>query len=112
MTTKEDMSDDLSGYNPWLVNLALSYHPDLILIANAINTMYDLDSRTQYKYLFNIVRKSRRPFNKWSKNETNEWIDTISAAYGVNKRVAKEYAKILTKEQVAYLQSLFVEGGI
>ncbi len=65
--TKKDImrgteNDDLAekSYNPFIVNLALSYHPDSILAANVVNIHSDLPKRVQYLFLLNTLRPRKR----------------------------------------------------
>jgi hypothetical protein len=62
-TTKKDlMVDDVSekAYSPFMVNRGLSYFPDTILYANEMNLNHHIDSRLQFDFLINIIKKKRR----------------------------------------------------
>lgn len=116
MTKKNMMrnteNDDLAekDYNPWIVNKALSYFQDTILIANEINQHYNLDKRPQYEYLINIVRPNKR-WAKWVKDEKNEDLDTVCEYYNCNRKVGREYLSLLSKEQIQIMKKEQEKGG-
>ena len=64
------MVDDIAEkkYNGFMVNRGLSYFRDTVLMANEMNKNHHLDSRLQFDFLINIVRKKKR-FSKWNKPE-------------------------------------------
>lgn len=97
-------------YNPWIVNKALSYFPDTVLMANDMNMYHDLDKRAQYEYLLNMVRRNKR-WAKWVKDEGSEDLDLVIKAYNCNPIVAREYLKLLTKEQLDTIRASMAIGG-
>lgn len=97
-------------YNPWFANKALSYYPDTILYANDMNINYHLDKRPQYEYLLNAVRRGKR-WAKWVKEPKSDDLDVIMKVYNCNKSVARDYLKILTKEQLSQLHKTQETGG-
>jgi len=116
--TKKDLmrgteNDTLAekGYNPFLTNKAMSYHPDAILHANELNSLPHLDNKLQFDYYINILRKRKR-FSKWSKPENDENINIVSNYYGCNKQVALQYLKILTKGQIDIIKQKQEKGGV
>lgn len=97
-------------YNPWIVNKALSYFPDTVLMANDMNIYYALDKRPQYEYLLNIVRRNKR-WAKWVKDKEDPDLDLIMQVYGCNAKVAREYLKLLTKSQLEQIRASTNLGG-
>ena len=67
--TQEDVLENEKDYVSFVVNRALSFHPDTILYAQEMNARPFMDARMQYDYLRKSVRKYRRPFKKWEKKE-------------------------------------------
>ena len=67
-TKKNIMVDDLTEkeYNAFIINRGLSFFPDTVLYANEMNLNHHLDSRLQYDFLINIIKKKKR-FTKWVK---------------------------------------------
>lgn len=97
-------------YNPWIVNKALSYFPDTVLMANDMNMYHGLDKRPQYEYLLNMIRRNKR-WAKWVKDEGSEDLDLVIKAYNCNPTVAREYLKLLTKEQLDAIRASMAVGG-
>lgn len=100
------------GYNPWLTNLALSYHLDTVLHANEINRYYDLSNKTQYLFLLNSVRPKKRQFAKWAKKaQDNEDLDMVCEVYECNRNVGKTYLSLLSSEQLDTMRKQREKGG-
>ena len=65
--TKEDLSEDMKSYPPYIVNRCLSGHLDCVLFANEMNKYHFLDKDMQYKfYLENII-------SWWKKKATKRY---------------------------------------
>jgi|TARA_B100000497_G_scaffold124236_1_gene158396 hypothetical protein len=116
--TKKDLmrgteNDTLAerGYQPFLANKALSYHPDAILHANEMNMLHHLDKKLQFDYYHSVLRRRKR-FAKWSKPEDDENINIISSYYGCNKQVALQYLKILSTDQIGRIKQKQEKGGV
>ena len=105
----DKLSED--GYNPWLTNMALSYHEDTVLMANLTNTNHHLPKRAQYELLINMVRPKKRQFRKWSKVVADEDLDMICEIYGCNRRVGQQYLSLLSNEQLESLKKERRKGG-
>ena len=80
---KNIMIDDISEkeYPPFLVNRSLSYFQDTILYANEMNKHFHIDSRLQFDFLKQIIRKRKR-FSKWNKADKSDDINVIKEYYG------------------------------
>lgn len=110
MRDTEDDEEAESGYNPYLTNIALSYHIDTVLHANLMNLNHHLDKRPQYEFLLNSVRKKKR-FAKWHKSVNLEDLTLICTHYGVNKTIGKEYLSLLPAEEIEKIKQLYNTGG-
>ncbi len=111
--TKEDiMVDDIEekSYQPFIVNRALSYHQDCIMMINEMNLKHSLDNRLQYSFLINPLRKRNR-FSKWQKPYQSKKLETIRDYYGVSTQKAKEYAELLNEKQYRDLKNKMSVGG-
>lgn len=53
---------DERSYPAFMVNRALSYHRDTVLIGNEMNRFSNLDNKLKYDFLLNIVRAQKRPY--------------------------------------------------
>ena len=112
--TKEDvMVDDVSEkkYSPFIVNRGLSFFMDTIFQVNELNRNHHLDSRLQFDYLLNSVRKKKR-YSKWLKPEKLSDMDIVKEYYGFGNQKAKDTLSILTKEQLDYIKDKLNQGGV
>lgn len=116
--TKQNMmrgseNDELaeSLYNKWLVNSAMSMSYDTIFLANMMNVNHHAPNRAQYEFLLATCPKKKRI--QWVKKpEENETVEMIQNYYQCNPKVAREYMKLLTPEQLADIEKSQFKGGI
>ena len=65
---KEDLSEHISSYPPYIVNRCLSGHLDCIMYVNEMNMNIDLDKQLQYDFYLNTLRSKKR-FAPWIRKE-------------------------------------------
>lgn len=106
------MVDDISekAYNSFMVNRGLSYFNDTVVYANEMNRYAHIDSRLQYDFLKQIVRKRKR-FSKWTKVDKTPDIDVIKEYYNYSKEKAHQILPLLTSEQIDVLRRKISKGG-
>ena len=112
--SKEDiMIDSISEkkYSPFIVNRGLSFFMDTIFQINEMNRSYHLDSRLQFDYLLNSIRKKKR-YSKWLKPEKLDNLEIIKEYYGFGNEKAKNALQVLTDEQLAYIRRKLNQGGV
>ena len=112
-TTKRDvMVDDITekAYNSFMVNRSLSYFPDTVLAANEMNIHHQVDSRLQFDFLINIIRKRKR-FSKWDKKKNNSDVEVIKEYYGYNEEKALQVLNIISTDQLSELHKKVYKGG-
>ena len=111
-TKKDIMVDDIAEkeYNSFMVNRSLSYFPDTVFAANEMNTHHQLDSRLQFDFLINIIRKRKR-FSKWDKKKIEGDVEVIKEYYGYSDSKAHEVLSLLTPDQLIILQNKVNKGG-
>jgi len=111
-TKKDIMEDDLSEreYASFITNRTLSYHQDCIMYANEINRRHHLDSRLQFHYFLNTLRKRKR-FAKWVKPSVLEDMKIIQDYYECSKSKAEEYLRLLTAKEIEELKNRMNKGG-
>lgn len=112
-TTKTDiMIDDLAekGYNGYMVNRSLSYFPDTVFAANEMNINHQIDSRLQFDFLINIIRKRKR-FSKWDKKKIDGDVEVIKEYYGYSNTKALQVLSLLTPNQLKDLHKKVNKGG-
>ena len=107
---KEDLSDGIKSYPPYIVNRCLSGHLDTIMFANEMNKYHFLDKKLQYQFYLNSLRKKKR-FSPWLRKEEIKDLDCVKQYYGYSNEKALQALKILTKEQIDYIKSKLETGG-
>lgn len=94
------------AYPAFMINRAMSQYPDCVFPANEMNMYPDLSPRMAYDYYYHGIRKAKR-FAKWGKKKAaDEAAQAIMVHYQVNRERAEEYLRVLTEEQVDYIQEL------
>ena len=106
------MADDLveKDYNAFMVNRGLSYFNDTALMANEMNVNHHLDSRLQFDFLINIIRKRKR-FSKWLKPQIENDVEVVKEYYGYSNEKALQILPLLTPEQLNELRTKVRKGG-
>ena len=112
-TTKQNiMEDDIAekGYNAFIVNRSLSYFPDTVLYANEMNVNHHIDSRLQFDFFINIIKKRKR-FSKWTKPSDIENLEVIKEYYGYSNEKAKSVYNLFSNEELLTLKNRIYKGG-
>lgn len=112
-TTKKDiMVDDVAEkeYNAFMVNRGLSYFSDTVLIANEMNLNHHLDSRLQFDFFINIIKKKKR-FSKWLKARDIENLEIIKQYYGYSDEKAKSVLSLFDHDQIDEMKNRIYKGG-
>jgi hypothetical protein len=93
-----------------MVNRALSFHRDTVLLANEMNLYPNLDNKLKYDFLLNIVRAQKRQYSKWHKKASNSDLSLIKEYYGYSDAKAEEALKILSDHQIAEIKKQLYKG--
>lgn len=105
----DELAEEL--YNKWVVNSGLSMSYDTIILANIMNVNHHVPNRAQYEFLLATCPKKKRI--TWAKKiEADEDVELVQNYYQCNSKVAREYLKLLTPEQLADIQKSQFKGGI
>jgi len=109
---KDIMVDDVAekGYVSFMTNRSLSYFPDTIAAANIMNKYHQIDSKLQFHFLLNIIRKRKR-FSKWDKPESHDDLNVVKEYYGYSNQKAKSALSLLTPEQLEQIKIRIYKGG-
>jgi hypothetical protein len=110
-STKKDILENEKDYNAFMVNRGLSYFPDTVIYANEMNRFHHLDSRLQYQFLINTIRKRNR-FSKWNKSIESDNISAIKQYYGYSNEKARDVLPLLSNENLKYIRGRIQHGGI
>jgi len=110
--SKRDIMDveNETHYNSYMVNRGLSYSHDTVLLANEMNRYWDVDSKLQYHFLLNIVRKRKR-FPKWVKPETLNDIEAVKEYYGYSNDKARQVLPLLSPDSLNKIKNKVQKGG-
>ena len=112
-SSKQDLMDENpeveKEYIPFITNKALSYFPDSIFHAQAMNQKSHLDKKLQYDYLRTSLPKRDR-FSKWIKPEQNELLDAVKTLYHYNEIKAHQAIKCLSDEQKTEILRIYKES--
>ena len=101
---------DERSYPAFMVNRALSYHRDTVLLANEMNKYPSLDKKLQADFLLNIVRAQKRPYSKWFKKGADDDLNAVKEYYGYTDSKAYEALKILDDVQIAMIKKQLYKG--
>ena len=106
------MVDDLAEkqYNSFMVNRGLSYFQDTAIYANEMNKHHHLDSRLQFDFFINIIRKRKR-FSKWFKSSESDSLNVVKEYYGYSTEKAKSALSLLSSSQLQELKRRTYKGG-
>ncbi len=108
--TKEDLSEDIKSYPPYIINKCLSGHLDCILFANEMNKNHHLSKDMQYLFYLNSLRKRKR-FSPWLRKDKVTDLECIKKYYGYSNEKALQALKILSTEQINFIKKRFETGG-
>ena len=106
MVTREDEK----AYASFMVNRSLSYFSDTVVIANEMNKNHHLDSRLQFSFLINIIRKRKR-FSKWVKPEIENDLESVKTYYGYSNEKARQILSLLSPSQIKTIKEKVNKGG-
>ena len=110
-STKKDILENEKDYNAFMVNRGLSYFPDTVLYANEMNKFHHLDSRLQYQFLINTIRKRNR-FSKWNKSVESENINAIKKYYNYSNEKARDVLPLLSNKNLNIIRGRINHGGV
>ena len=105
----KDQQDNAKAYKAYVVNHGLSFYPDTVLIANEMNLYPEIPVESQYYYYMGAIRKGNR-YSEWHKLKKNEDLDLVQKVYQVRREIAKQYLKLLSKDDLAKLRDLTDTG--
>ena len=108
--TKEDLTEDIKSYPPYIINRCLSGHIDCVLFANEMNMHHQLDKDMQYSFYLNSLRKKKR-FSPWLRKDKVKDLECVKQYYGYSNEKASQALKILNKEQLDFIKQRLEIGG-
>lgn len=109
--TKEDLSESIQDYSPYIINRCLSGNIDCIMYANEMNINHQIDKDMQYSFYLNSLRKRKR-FSPWLRKDKIKDLECIKQYYGYSNEKASQALKILNKEQINFIKQRLETGGM
>lgn len=111
---KKDLFEDSQAekdYNAFIVNKALSYFPDTVFYANAMNYHSDIPSKWQFDFLKGTITKGKR-FSKWTKKQhSSDDLAAVQMFYKYSMEKALGVMSILSNEQLIEIKQQMDRGG-
>jgi hypothetical protein len=108
--SKEDLSEEVKEYPPYIINKCLSAHIDCVLFANEMNMNHHLNKDMQYSFYLNSLRKKKR-YSPWLRKDKIKDLECIKKYYGYSNEKASQALKILNKEQLDFIKQRLETGG-
>lgn len=102
---------DKKNYIPFLINRALSYHHDTIMLANEVNMRHQMPLQWQYDFYRLAIAPKKKRFAKWSKPSEDELVELISSTYQVNRQKAISIRSLLNSNDINNLRTITERGG-
>lgn len=100
-----------SDYVPYVINKAMSQHPDTVLHANEMNSRSNIPKWVQYKYYCYSVTKKKR-FGKWLKSTKESDIEALAKYLNISYNKAAEMFPLLSTEELERIKfELSNKGG-
>ncbi|AXF41376.1 hypothetical protein SHAb15599_00005 [Acinetobacter phage SH-Ab 15599] len=97
--------------SPFSINRALMQNPRTIMIAHVANRNCLIDPEMYHEYMVSAIPKNNSRV-KWKKREDkSEHLPLIMGYYKVNEKVALDYLKILTNDQIKVIIKKTERGG-
>jgi len=75
-----------------------------------MNKNHHIDSRLQFAYLINTIRKRKR-FSKWIKATELDDLEAVKTCYGYSNEKARQVLTLLSNEQLTELKQRVYKGG-
>ena len=108
--TKEDLSENIKEYAPYIINRCLSGNIDCLMYTNEMNMNYHLDKDMQYSFYLNIIRKRKR-YSPWISKDKIKDLECVKKYYGYSNEKAYQALKILSKDQINFIKQRLEIGG-
>lgn len=106
---REDPSR-IKDWNPYLANMMLSLHHDVILFVDEVNCRPRLTPKQHYLYLLYVLPKKKR-FAKKAKPKKMKKAEVIRDYYKYSLEKAVEVADLFTDADIKQLEEMMFTGG-
>ena len=114
-STKQNIMDgEDEGYEKkypaFIINKCLAPFNDTIMLVNEMNFHHHLDSKLQYDFLLNSLRKQNR-YAPWMKASKTKNLEYVKEYYGYSNSKSKSVLDILNDEQIEFIKTKLYKGG-
>lgn len=110
---KENIFTDnefIADYPQFIINRIFSYFPDTVFIANEMNIRVGISNKNHFMFMMEFVSKRRRK-QIYSRKDKNKDLILVSECYNVSIEKAYDYLKILSSDQIKYIEMVSDVGG-
>lgn len=108
--SKQDLSDNIREYPPYVINKILSGDMGCVSLVNELNKRYTMSPDMQYKFLLYSIPKKKR-YNPYVKKTNEKYLDIVKEYFKVGTEKAKEYLEVLDIEQLQSIEKQLFKGG-
>ncbi len=111
-TEKDEWSDiDESEYVDFIIDRAMSYHLDSVMLANEVTQRHQIPKKWKYDFYRLTVFPKKKRFAKWAKQEENDDVELIMNAYQVNRSKAVTILSFINKKDLQFIREKTYYGG-
>lgn len=114
INSKEIYYEDLKEFSLWLTGKLFSAHKDFVFAANIINQLNvnKLPKMALYDFFYYVIPKNRQ-WIKYPKSEsTMKHIKYVMGWFGCDETVAKQYLKVISKEELTKIKDYNEKRGV
>ena len=113
--TKEKLMDSEDKmwekkYPAFIINKCVAPFSDTIHLVNEMNIHHHLDSKLQFDFLLNSLRRRDR-YTPWLKAKKIKNLEYVKEYYGYNNEKAKVALDILNDDQIKTIKDSLNKGG-
>lgn len=92
------------GFDPFMVRRALAQHKDVIVCAEEMNLLHNVDPWLQWNYAFYSIPAKKR-YDKWSKKSAaDETLILLCDFFQISPEKASDYIRFLPPEAIAEIK--------
>ena len=97
-------------YPAFIINKCVAPFSDTIHLVNEMNIHHHLDSKLQFDFLLNSLRRRDR-YTPWLKAKKIKNLEYVKEYYGYNNEKAKVALDILNDDQIKTIKDSLNKGG-
>lgn len=102
--------EDQKVWQPYIVNMMLSYHADSIMIVNELNARYNMSKKAHHDYLFHKLTKRKR-FAKPGKETFSDELKLVAEVFDLTETKAKDILSFFDEKDLEEMRKSLVVGG-